>query len=61
MTLSIDGKVVGTNILNYVMNPVYRGSHTIQVTVKDQFGRVLCSSSSTFHVMRPSINMPRRG
>lgn len=61
MTLSIDGKVVGTNILTYVMNPVYRGSHTIQVTVKDQFGRVLCSSSSTFHVMRPSLNMPRRG
>jgi hypothetical protein len=61
MTLSIDGKVVGTNILSYVMNPVYRGSHTIQVTVKDQFGRVLCSSSATIHVMRPSINMPRRG
>ena len=59
MTLSIDGKVVGTNTLNYVMTPAYRGSHTVQVIVKDQFGRELCSSSATFHVMRPSINRPR--
>lgn len=61
MTMSIDGKVVATNTLSFVMNPAHRGSHTVQVTVKDQFGRELCSSSVTFHVIRPSVNMPRRG
>jgi hypothetical protein len=60
MTLSIDGKVVGTNVMNYIMRPVDRGTHTVQVTVKDNFGRTLCSSSNAFHVMRPSLNMPRR-
>jgi hypothetical protein len=60
VTLTVDGKVVGTNILNHVMQPVYRGTHSVLVTVKDGFGRTLCSSSTAFHVMRPTINSPGR-
>lgn len=58
--LSIDGKPAPANALSAVLDPAYRGAHTAQVTIKDSFGRVLCSASVTFHVMRPSVNSPAR-
>jgi hypothetical protein len=59
VTLSVDGKVVG-NTLSHLLQPADRGSHSVQVSVKDSYGRELCSASTTFHVFRPSVNMPRR-
>jgi hypothetical protein len=60
MTISVDGVVVATNNPSYMITTVDRGTHTVNVTMKDQFGRVLCSATSSFHVQRPSINLPRR-
>lgn len=60
VTLTVDGKVVAQNSLNWVMQPAERGTHTVKVTVRDAYGRELCSASSTFHVLRPSVLMPRR-
>jgi hypothetical protein len=59
ITLSVDGQVVG-NSTSHVLEPAHRGSHTAQVSVKDTYGRELCSASTTFHVFRPSLNMPAR-
>jgi hypothetical protein len=58
--LSVDGAVVGNTTSFTMQQPVNRGTHTVSVTVKDRFGRTLCSASSTFHVFRPSLNMPGR-
>lgn len=59
ITLTVDGRDVG-DTLSYTLAPADRGSHTAQVVVRDTYGRVLCSASTTFHVLRPSIHMPRR-
>ena len=59
LTLSVDGAIVG-NSVSHVLQPAHRGTHTAQVTVKDTYGRELCSASTTFHVFRPSVNLPRR-
>jgi hypothetical protein len=56
----VDGTVVATNLQSWVMSPVDRGTHSVVVEVKDRYGRALCTASSSFHVMRPSLNMPRR-
>lgn len=59
--LTLDGKVVGDGSGTYAwMAPIDRGTHTLAVTVKDRFGRTLCSAQSQFHVFRPSLNMPGR-
>jgi hypothetical protein len=60
MTITLDGAVVATNNPSYLMTTADRGSHTVTVTMTDRFGRVLCTASSTFHVQRPSINLPKR-
>ena len=61
LTLSVDGAPVGgPDAMSYVIKPVSRGSHTVAVAVKDRYGRVLCNSSSTFHVFQPSVNSPTR-
>jgi hypothetical protein len=60
--LRLDGNQLGdgaTMSIN-LPPPFDRGSHTVAVTVKDRFGRTLCSATSTFHVFRPSVNMPGR-
>jgi hypothetical protein len=61
VSVTVDGKPVsGSDYSNYVYAPADRGSHTIQMTIKDGYGRTLCSASSTIHVFRPSLNMPGR-
>lgn len=59
VTLTVDGRVVG-NSLSHLLEPAERGTHTVQVSVRDNYGREVCSASTTFHVLRPSIHMPRR-
>ncbi len=59
VTFLVNGKAVdppGTT--SYVMSPVYRGTHTVSVTIKNRYGKLMCSSNSVFHVMRPSLNSP---
>jgi hypothetical protein len=59
--VTIDGKPIGPpNATSAVLNPVDRGSHTVSVLVKDRFGKIMCRSTATFHVQRPSLNMPNR-
>jgi hypothetical protein len=58
--MTVDGQLVSPNLRSHVISPVNRGTHTAQVTVKDTFGRVLCTASTTFHVMRPSLKSPAR-
>jgi hypothetical protein len=60
VTLSVDGAEVAAHATNFVLEPADRGTHSVQVTIRDSFGRVLCSASSSFHVMRPTLNSPAR-
>jgi hypothetical protein len=59
--LTVDGQSVGQpGITSHTMTQPPRGTHTVQVTIRNQYGRTLCSVSSSFHVQRPSINSPGR-
>jgi len=61
VVLTVDGQTVGTpGTSTYTMSPVYRGSHAVAATVKNQAGLVICSASASFHVIRPSLNSPAR-
>ena len=60
VSLSVDGTEVSAQATSFVMQPADRGTHTVQVTIRDSFGRVLCSASSSFHVLRPTMNAPGR-
>ena len=42
------------------MQQPIRGAHTVAASVKDRYGKMLCTASSTFHVFRPSLNAPAR-
>jgi hypothetical protein len=59
--LRIDGATVGdSTTTTFTMKPVFRGTHTVSVVVKDRFGRELCSTTSAFHVHQPNLNSPTR-
>jgi hypothetical protein len=59
--LRVDGAAVGDGrTTSFVMKPVYRGTHTVSVVVKDRFGRPLCNSTAAFHVHQPNLNSPTR-
>jgi hypothetical protein len=59
-TLTIDGQSVAPNITTYLMSPAYRGTHSVVLTIKNVNGQVLCTSTSSFHVIRPGLNSPAR-
>jgi hypothetical protein len=43
----------------FMISPVDRGTHSIQVTIQDSKGQSVCSSPSvTFHVHQPSLQAP---
>jgi len=58
--MTLDGQSVGQpGIMNYTLTaPIDRGTHTVAVTITDQYGRLVCSVNSSFHVMRPAMNAP---
>ena len=60
--VTVDGVPIagGQNAMSTILSNVFRGSHTVAVTVKNRYGQSLCSSSATFHVLRPSLNSPAR-
>ncbi|MDF3018964.1 MAG: hypothetical protein K0Q92_267 [Steroidobacteraceae bacterium] len=60
VNLVVDGKAANPQSTHAVLQPADRGTHTAAVTLKDSHGRVLCSASVSFHVIRPSLNQPRR-
>ena len=60
VNLVVDGKAAEPYDTSVVLSPVDRGQHTASVTLKDTYGRTLCSASVTFNVLRPSLNSPRR-
>jgi hypothetical protein len=59
-TLTIDGQALAPNVTVHVMSPVYRGTHSVSVTVRNVNGQVMCTGSSSFHVQRPGLNSPAR-
>jgi hypothetical protein len=61
VNLVVDGQAAAPYAREYTLEPANRGTHSATVTLKNQNGRVLCSASVSFHVMRPSLNMPGRG
>lgn len=59
--LRVDGASVGDpRTTSFLMKPVFRGTHTVTVVVKDRFGRALCNSTAAFHVHQPNLNSPTR-
>jgi len=61
VVLTVDGQSVGQpGITSYTMQQPVRGTHTVAVTIKNRYGRMLCTVISSFHVMRPSLNSPGR-
>ncbi|HEY6124653.1 MAG TPA: hypothetical protein VIV63_08385 [Steroidobacteraceae bacterium] len=61
ISMTVDGsRANGADARSHLMTPVNRGTHTVAVTVTSDDGRVLCTSSSSFHVQRPSLNSPAR-
>ena len=61
VTMTLDGQPTGgPNTLNYTMAPAYRGTHTVGVTVTNENGKTVCSSTSVFHVQQPSLYSPAR-
>jgi hypothetical protein len=60
VTLTVDGQPLAPNLTSHLMSPVNRGTHTVTLTIKNQNGQLICSSSSSFHVQRPSLNSPAR-
>ena len=62
VVVTVDGQPIpgGPNAMGATLTTVYRGSHTVSAVVKNQYGKTMCQASSTFHVLRPSLNMPGR-
>lgn len=60
VNLVIDGQAAPPMSRDFVLSPAHRGTHTATATLKDSYGRVLCSASVSFHVQRPSLNLPGR-
>jgi hypothetical protein len=62
LVLTVDGQPVpgGPNTRSATLTEVYRGTHTVAVTVTDGYGQTVCSASASFHVQRPSLNSPAR-
>ena len=60
VVMTVDGRSVGRpGTMSYTLpGPVDRGTHTVSVTITDQFGNQMCSVTSAFHVMRPGVNSP---
>jgi hypothetical protein len=61
----VDLRIDGTTVNNpaatvYSMQQPPRGTHTVTVEIKDQYGRSLCRATASFHVHRPSLNSPTR-
>jgi len=61
ITMTIDGQPAGPpNTMSYTMQPAYRGTHTVGISVANPTGKNVCSFTSVFHVQQPGVNSPAR-
>ncbi len=61
VTLLVDGqRVGGDRTLSHTISPVFRGAHTVTVRINNKLGTPLCQATSTFYVLKPSLNAPQR-
>ena len=60
LTLTVDGQSAGANSQGYTLSPVPRGTHAVEVRITSPTGAVVCSSTSSFHVMQSGLNSPAR-
>lgn len=62
VVVTVDGQPIpgGPNATSATFTTIYRGSHTVSAVVKNQYGKTMCQATSTFHVIRPSLNSPTR-
>ena len=61
ITMTVDGQSAGNpNSMSYTMSPVNRGTHTVGLKVANANGKVVCNSTSVFHVLQPGVNSPAR-
>jgi Domain of unknown function (DUF4124) len=62
VNFTVNGRPMGSGQRDFLLSPVERGSHLVQVSIKDGYGREVCNSTTEFHVRRPSLYSPgRRG
>jgi hypothetical protein len=63
LKVALDGKPldgVGGSSTSFTINPVYRGTHVLNVVVEDATGSIVCQSKGvTFHVRQPSVANPQ--
>lgn len=60
VNMVVDGKPADPTLSQLLVEEIQRGTHTASVSLRDESGRVLCSASVSFHVIRPSLNSPAR-
>jgi hypothetical protein len=64
VNFTLDGAPVaggGAGQTNFAITQPDRGSHTVTVHITEaDSGRTLCETTTTFHVMRPTVNSPTR-
>jgi hypothetical protein len=61
ITMTVDGQPAAPpNSLSFTMSPAHRGTHTVAVNVANPYGKVVCNSTSAFHVLQPGMNSPAR-
>ena len=62
VVVTVDGQPIpgGPNAMSATFTTIYRGSHVVSAVVKNQYGKTMCQASTTFHVIRPSLNSPAR-
>jgi hypothetical protein len=63
LKVALDGKPidgVGSSSTSFTIDPVYRGTHVLNVVVEDGTGAVVCQSQGvTIHVRQPSVANPQ--
>ena len=59
---SVDGSELprGATPTSATLTLPERGTHTAAVRIVDRYGKAVCSTNSTFHVQRTSLNSPQR-
>jgi Domain of unknown function (DUF4124) len=61
VSVALDGKrLEGVSDTSFTISPIFRGTHTLNLTVENSNGGVVCNSPPvTFHVRQPSAQAPR--
>jgi hypothetical protein len=62
VNFSLDGSQVSNEDSPTSASVVFpdRGAHTATVRITDRYGKVVCDTNTTFHVLRTNLNSPSR-